>query len=85
VSCGQSELVEIPYGLHGCFWPMVLQKSQNALRLTAFEREAYDRSDNSGKRLVNDPTADRSADGTTIIWKIEAPHPNWIYKMSWEW
>jgi hypothetical protein len=52
---------------------------------TAFEREAYDRSDNSGKRLVNDPTADRSVDGTTIIWKIESPHPNWIYKMSWEW
>jgi hypothetical protein len=51
----------------------------------AFEREAYDRSDNSGKHLVNDPTAERSAEGKTIIWKIDAPQPNWVYKISWEW
>ena len=51
----------------------------------AFQREAYARSDQLGNRLVNEPTAQLSEDGTTIVWRVSDVRENWIYKIAWEW
>ncbi|WP_285813081.1 hypothetical protein [Bradyrhizobium sp. 62B] len=51
----------------------------------SFQRAAYPRSETPENHLVNEPTAEKSADGHSIVWNIAKPSQNWIYRLAWEW
>lgn len=51
----------------------------------SFQRAAYKRTDTPENNLVNEPTAEKSADGHSIVWNIDRPSQNWVYRLAWEW